>query len=345
MYGMTDARTSGTYDSSGIEALAEALMLNGSLNILNLKGNFIGPDGAKALAAALTPSEQGRFNRSLNMLNLADNRLCGPFHLVQSIETPPEPLISQTHDPSGIEALAKALVLNESLTTINLRGNAITPEGAKALAAALDNRQSESDTFSKTLNLLGNKLGDEGTAAVLAIMRQGDAVTSVCGIAPNASEIKLRGGHCFSLTSEDAKLLAGELALHESLHTLDVSSNDRMLKDGEWLVEATDVGTSDLSNLGTVRAYQGSEYLIAGGIAAIRKNMTYDIDFIRALADALVLRGSLQTLNLKGNKIGPERAKVLAAALAPNEHGVFNMSLNTLILEGKNLHIVHLPSR
>ncbi|KAK3281464.1 hypothetical protein CYMTET_10747 [Cymbomonas tetramitiformis] len=44
-----------------------------SLNTLDLRRNEIGPEGAKALAVALTPNEEGVFNGSLNTLNLGGN--------------------------------------------------------------------------------------------------------------------------------------------------------------------------------------------------------------------------------------------------------------------------------
>ncbi|KAK3266718.1 hypothetical protein CYMTET_24677 [Cymbomonas tetramitiformis] len=60
----------GTYNATGIKALADALAFNGSLKKLLLEGNEIGPEGAKALARALTPNAEGLFNRSLSMLDL-----------------------------------------------------------------------------------------------------------------------------------------------------------------------------------------------------------------------------------------------------------------------------------
>ncbi|KAK3276601.1 hypothetical protein CYMTET_15337, partial [Cymbomonas tetramitiformis] len=125
--GLSKYEGEGTYDASGIKALAEALVFIKSLNTLNLGGNMIGVEGAKALAVTLTPNEQGVFNGSLNTLDLEDNQLCG----LSKYEG------EGTYDASGIKALAEALVFIKSLNTLNLGGNMIGVEGAKALAVTL----------------------------------------------------------------------------------------------------------------------------------------------------------------------------------------------------------------
>ena len=43
----------GTYDATGIKAIADALRLNNSLTALDLRGNYFGVEGAKALAPAI----------------------------------------------------------------------------------------------------------------------------------------------------------------------------------------------------------------------------------------------------------------------------------------------------
>ena len=64
-----DAFGKGTYDATGIEALASALEVNATMTDLNLAGNEIGADGGIAIGKALG------VNASLTTLNLADNRL------------------------------------------------------------------------------------------------------------------------------------------------------------------------------------------------------------------------------------------------------------------------------
>ena len=98
--------TDGTYDPSGILALAEALkMPNGSMSTLDLSHNDLGPEGVAALAEALKVP-----NMSLVSLDLAYNEICG-------VDT----YADGTYDPSGILALAEALKV-PNLVTLDLSG-------------------------------------------------------------------------------------------------------------------------------------------------------------------------------------------------------------------------------
>ncbi|KAF9342284.1 hypothetical protein BGX26_007871, partial [Mortierella sp. AD094] len=85
--------------------LAETLKTNSTLTTLNLGGNSIGPNGAKALSEAL------KTNSTLTTLNLGGNLI----------------------EPNGAKALSEALKTNSTLTTLDLRYNLIGPDGAKAL--------------------------------------------------------------------------------------------------------------------------------------------------------------------------------------------------------------------
>ena len=112
----------GTYDPTGILALAEALKVpSGSLGTLDLADNKIGPDGAAALAEALkVPSG------SLVTLDLPDNQI----------------------GPDGAAALAEALkVPNGSLVTLDLSWNSIKPEVVVVLAEALKVSNGSSGTL------------------------------------------------------------------------------------------------------------------------------------------------------------------------------------------------------
>jgi len=80
-----------------------------NLKALNLSGNRIGAEGAKALAEAL------KGNETLTMLNLENNNI----------------------GEKGAKALAEALKGNETLTMLNLKFNNIGDEGVKALNDAL----------------------------------------------------------------------------------------------------------------------------------------------------------------------------------------------------------------
>jgi hypothetical protein len=66
----------------------------------------------------------------------------------------------------GAKALAPAIAANGSLTSLNLNNNHLFPEGAKAVAPALAANGSLT-----SINLKYNKLGDEGWCAVFDDLR------------------------------------------------------------------------------------------------------------------------------------------------------------------------------
>ena len=67
-----------------------------------------------------------RDNASLTSVSLKGNQLCGVNYKGEG-----------TYDASGIKAIADALRVNASLTSLRLDENSLGPEGAKALAPAL----------------------------------------------------------------------------------------------------------------------------------------------------------------------------------------------------------------
>lgn len=132
--------------------LAAALKQNTSLTVLDLPYNKIKVEGAKAIAAAITPTNTGSYNTSLKSLNLIGN----------------------TIGPEGAAAIANAIKPNEEgkyaeLHTLNLAVNNIQDEGVKSLAAAIG-KQVQTPVTNTTLDMLvlwGNNI-EAGGAKLLA---------------------------------------------------------------------------------------------------------------------------------------------------------------------------------
>ena len=106
-------------------------------------------------------------------MNLAFNALCGLYEDYYG------KIVGQ-YDAVGIEGIANSIANSSSLTSIDLRGNRLGPEGAKALAPAL--RESPITSIGKDgLNLKGNKLGNEGWEAIFAAICTSEAskITSI----------------------------------------------------------------------------------------------------------------------------------------------------------------------
>ena len=112
----------------GAKAIAEALKVNTVLTKLYLFNNSIGVDGAKAIAEAL------KVNTVLTILSLGGNSI----------------------GDDGAKAIAEAFKVNTVLTTLNLSSNSIGVHGAKAIAEAL-----KVNTVLTTLHLLSNSIGDD----------------------------------------------------------------------------------------------------------------------------------------------------------------------------------------
>ncbi|KAK3238678.1 hypothetical protein CYMTET_51328 [Cymbomonas tetramitiformis] len=283
----------------GALVLSKLLVFNTSLNTLDLSSNEIGPEGAKALAVALTPNAEGVFNTSLNTLNLYSNPI----------------------GDEGAKALAVTLTSNakgmfNTSLNIHLNGNNIGPEGAEALAVALTpNEEGVFNTSMNTLNLSNNTIGPEGAKA-LAV-----------ALTPNAEGV-------FNSTSLNTLHLGGNqlCGLNADLEGTYAASGIKAL--AEALVFNTSLSIITMAHgvklpIGALRRNELTELDLHG------KGLAPDDAII--LGAVLVFNGSLNTLNLRNNVIGDEGAKALAYALTPNEEGVFNTSLNTLDLEGNNI--------
>ncbi|RIB25926.1 kinase-like domain-containing protein [Gigaspora rosea] len=111
-----DQQSASTWDLSyykcgleNLDELTKVLYKNSTLTSLNLRENYLGSEGGKALAGALC------MNSTLTSLNLNSNWI----------------------GSEGVKALADALCRNSTLTSLNLWNNNLGFEGGKALAVAL----------------------------------------------------------------------------------------------------------------------------------------------------------------------------------------------------------------
>ncbi|KAK3281841.1 hypothetical protein CYMTET_10391 [Cymbomonas tetramitiformis] len=293
--------------------LTNDLVFNTSLNTLDLEGNNIGNEGAEALAAALSPNEEGVFNTFLNTLNLGRNNIGN----------------------EGAEALAAALspneegVFNTSLNTLDLESNGIGPEGVQALADALT--PNAEGVFNTSLNALGlgaNWIGLEGVQALA------DALT------PNAEGVFNTSLNTLDLSNNDigpegAKALAVALTpnavgvFNGSLNTLKLYDNRIGDEGAKALAVALTPNAKGVFNTSLNELYLNFNKIGDEGAKALAVALTPNAE--------AVFNGSLNTLDLAWNMIGPEGAKALAIALTPNAERVFNTSLNTLDLGGNTI--------
>jgi hypothetical protein len=109
----------GTYNASGLAALAKSI---GNLKELNISNNFLKAEGAEILAPALEA------NGSLSRLDVSRNHLCGVYIDEDGDE-------QGTYDATGLTALAKSI---SNLKELSIPGNWLKAEGAKVLARAIE---------------------------------------------------------------------------------------------------------------------------------------------------------------------------------------------------------------
>ncbi len=187
------------------DGLASKLQHLPGLTSLNLLGNSIGPEGAKAIAASLP---------NLTSLNLWGNSI-GPEGAKAIAASLPN-LTSLDLSGNGIgDEGAKAIAASlPNLTSLNFWGNSIGPEGAKAIAASLPNLTS--------LNFWGNSIGPEGAKAIAASL-------------PNLTSLDLRNNR---IGPEGAKAIAASLP---NLTTLDLSDNGIGPEGGKAILDAWSV--------------------------------------------------------------------------------------------------------
>ena len=118
----------------GVKLIAEALLTNNTLKIIDLSGNKITDEGAKLFAVALEK------NKTLIHVNLSANRI----------------------GDVGVESIADALKINSRLNELKLHLNQIASIGIKSISTALLNNRTITD-----ISLSSNLYDEEGVKSII----------------------------------------------------------------------------------------------------------------------------------------------------------------------------------
>ncbi|XP_076826473.1 NLR family CARD domain-containing protein 3 [Brachyhypopomus gauderio] len=180
----------------------------------------------------------------------------------------------------GVKPLSRSLLVNRTLTILDLHGNNIGSRGAKTLAEALKMNQ-----IITSLNLLSNHIEDEG-ACVLAEVLKSNRKLATLNVQKNA------------IGPDGVKKIADSLKQNQTLQDLNVSSNQLGDQGALFLAQALAVNHT-LCTL----SLQSSSVSDKG---------------MKALTQALRCNRGLTSLNLRENSIGVEGAKAIARALQEN---------------------------
>ncbi|XP_032896606.1 NLR family CARD domain-containing protein 3 [Amblyraja radiata] len=181
----------------------------------------------------------------------------------------------------GAKAIARSLMVNRTLSALDLRSNSIGPKGAKAFADALKINQGL-----VSLNFQNNFVGEEGakfTAEALHVNRK----LTVLNLQKN------------SINHEGAKRIASALKHNDSLKELNLCGNC-----------IGDIGASAIAEALKVNRNLSTLNLQSNSISNIGAT---------ALTAALTINEGLTDLNLRENSISLNGAKEIAKALRVNK--------------------------
>jgi Ran GTPase-activating protein (RanGAP) involved in mRNA processing and transport/GTPase SAR1 family protein len=202
------------------QAIADALMVNSSLNSFSVHGGTISAVGARIIAKSLEE------NTSLTSVGLGNYKIGNEgaeaiahamtvqasLALSLSLETPPFGfrllyLSSCSIGDAGAEAIGEALKHYPSLETLRLANNNIGDAGGHSIGQAL----SVNDSL-KWLELSGNQIGDMGSSAIGAGL----------SVHPSLENLDLRENR---IGSAGARALAKALSINTSLRELGLAKN------------------------------------------------------------------------------------------------------------------------
>ncbi|KAM8950423.1 NLR family CARD domain-containing protein 3 isoform 3-T3 [Lycaon pictus] len=216
----------------------------------------------------------------------------------------------------GAKALARSLLVNRSLTALDLRSNSIGPQGAKALADALKiNRTLAFLRYVPSApcpdSLQSNEIRDNGARSMAEALAT-NRTLSVLHLQKN------------TVGPVGAQLMAETLKQNRSLKELIFSSNSIGDGGAEALAKA-------------LRVNQGLENL------DLQSNSISDTG-VAALMGALCANQALTSLNLRENSISPEGARELARALRSNST-LKNLDLTANLLHDQGAQAIAVAMR
>nr|XP_027796339.1 NLR family CARD domain-containing protein 3 isoform X3 [Marmota flaviventris] len=189
-------------------------------------------------------------------------------------------LRSNTIGPQGAKALAEALKINRTLTSLSLQSNMIKDDGARSMAEALASNQTLS-----LLHLQKNSIGPAGAQRMAEALRQNRSLKELMFSSNSIGD----GG---------AKALAEALKVNQGLESLDLQSNSISDAGVAMLMEALGVNQTLLS-------------------LNLREN-SISPEGAQALAHALCINSTLKHLDLTANLLHDQGAQAIAVAVGKN---------------------------
>uniref|UniRef100_A0A671LKG2 NACHT domain-containing protein n=1 Tax=Sinocyclocheilus anshuiensis TaxID=1608454 RepID=A0A671LKG2_9TELE len=208
----------------------------------------------------------------------------------------------------GIKPLSRALLVNRTLTSLDLRGNNIGAKGAKTLCEALKMNQ-----VLVSVNLQNNHIEDEGARALAEVLQSNRKLTT----------LNVSSNHLGDLGTV---ALAQALMVNHILHRLSLQSNsvsDRGIKALSHALQSNR-GLSCLNlrenSIGVAGAKDIAKALKVNTCLReldLTANLLHD-EGVTAIAEAMRVNRAITSLHLQWNFIKAGAAKALAQSLMSN---------------------------
>jgi Ran GTPase-activating protein (RanGAP) involved in mRNA processing and transport len=209
------------------------------------------------------------------------------------------------------------------LCYVDISGMELGEDAAAWAAAAL-----RTNKTLKTINVLGNNWGESGVDAIIGAFQQADNATSLCGVSPGNKTLDLSEMPQF--TGTDQRILIAELAVNDSIKTLDLTG----VSLSNSTVQAMAIATQ--SNCKARFCYFRSDrFAVVEGQEELNLSSQGLQEADAMLLAALLGRNaSLTRLNLLHNAFGVQGAQAIVKAVERR------MCPYPLALRGSNLAII-----
>ena len=293
----------------GVQQLVDALMVNSSVQRLDLSFNVLQDNGARILAKYL------KANKALVALNVSVNGIADPGALSLAESLRHNTTLEVLHlagNPSignpGALSLCETLKINKTLTSLNLSGNSIDDIGIESLSLVL-----KDNTTLTSLGLSDLKITAKSIRSIAEMLRLNSTLNF----------LEFQGN---KVSFGGARLIAESLKVNTNLKYLNLSRNNLRAPGAHLLSEALKVNTT-LAFLGLSQnalKARGAQLLSDGlGVNTTLTVLDLSVNGIgpsgtQSITEALKVNTGLISLNLSTNAIGDSGAQSLCQALKGN---------------------------